>query len=83
MKTNEKSNVNIEDVKNEITENIGKNIKIQESNRQGRKVKEYCGVIISAYDRLFIVLVQIWENYLNKAFSYVDFLTNAMIYDIL
>lgn len=83
MKTNEKSNVNIEDVKNEISLNIGKQIKIQESNRQGKKIKEYCGVLISAYDRLFIVRVQIRDNHLNKSFSYVDFLTNEMTYDIL
>ena len=83
MKTVEKTNVNIEDVKNEISLNIGKQIKIQESNRQGKKVKEYSGVIISAYDSLFIVRVQIRENYLNKSFSYVDFLTNEMTYLIL
>ena len=83
MKTNEKTNVNIEDVKSEISANIGKEIKIQESNRQGKKIKEYLGVIIGAYDRLFIVRVQIRENYLNKSFSYVDFLTNEMTYEIL
>ena len=83
MKTVEKTNVNIEDVKNKISLNIGKQIKIQESNRQGRKVKEFIGEILSAYDRLFIVRVQIRENYLNKSFSYVDFLTNEMTYLIL
>ena len=83
MKTVEKISVNIEDVKNEISLNIGKQIKIQESNRQGRKIKEYIGENLSAYDRLFIVRVQIRENYLNKSFSYVDFLTNEMTYEIL
>ena len=83
MKTIEKTSVNIEDVKNEISLNVGKQIKIQESNRQGKKVKEYSGVILSAYDSLFIVRVQIRENYLNKSFSYVDFLTNEMIFEIL
>ena len=78
-----KTNVNIEDIKSEISANIGKTIKIQESNRQGKKLKEYSGVILSAYDRLFIVRVQIRENYLNKSFSYVDFLTNELAYDIL
>ena len=83
MKTVEKNNVSIEDVKSEISANIGHFIKIQESNRQGRKVKEFIGEIIDAYDRLFIVRVQIRENYLNKSFSYVDFLTNEMTYEIL
>lgn len=83
MKTIEKINVNIEDVKNEISLNVGKQIKIQESNRQGKKIKEYSGVILSAYDSLFIVRVQIRENYLNKSFSYVDFLTNEMTFEIL
>ena len=82
MKTNEKTNANIDDIKNEISLNIGKQIKIQESNRQCKKIKEYSGVILSAYDRLFIVRVQIRENYLNKSFSYVDFLTNEMTFEI-
>lgn len=80
MKTNEKTSVNIDDIKNEISANIGKQIRIQESNRQGKKIKEYSGVILSAYDSLFIVRVKIRENYLNKSFSYVDFLTNEMTY---
>ncbi|MBQ8615082.1 MAG: hypothetical protein IJ415_00725 [Clostridia bacterium] len=83
MKTIEKYNTNIEDVKNEISLNVGKKIRIQESNRQGKKIKEYMGEILSAYDRLFIVRVQIRENYLNKSFSYVDFLTNELTYEIL
>ena len=83
MKTVEKININIEDIKNEISLNVGKLIKIQENNRQGKKVKEYSGVILSAYERIFIVSVQIRENYLNKSFSYVDFLTNEMSYKIL
>ena len=41
MKTNETASVNIEDIKNEISLNVGKQIKIQESNRQGKKIKEY------------------------------------------
>ena len=63
MKTVEKININIEDIKNEISLNVGKQIKIQESNRQGKKIKEYSGVILSAYDSLFIVRVKIRENY--------------------
>lgn len=82
MKIVEKSNISIEDVKTEITLNVGKQIKIQESNRQGRKIKEYMGKILSAYESLFIVRVQIRDNYLNKSFSYVDFLTNELTYEI-
>ena len=83
MKTNEKTSVNIDDIKNNISLNVGKQIKIQGNNRQGRKIKEYSGVILSAYDRFFIVRVQIRENYLNNSFSYVDFLTNELTYEIL
>ena len=83
MKTNEKTNIDIEDVKNEIKQNVGKQITIQENNRVGKKIKEYSGEIISVYDNLFIVRVQIRENYLNKSFSYVDFLTNEMTFVIL
>ncbi|MBQ9795815.1 MAG: Veg family protein [Clostridia bacterium] len=81
MKTIEK--LNIEDVKIEIKQNIGQIIKIQESNKAGKKVKEYSGVILSAYDSLFIVKVQIRNNFLNKSFSYVDFLTNELSFEIL
>ena len=83
MKTNEKLIFNIEDVKNQIALNVGKRVCIQESNRQGKILKEYIGEIIGAYDRVFIVRVQIRENYLNKSFSYVDFLTNEMFYTII
>lgn len=83
MKTVEKTNLNIEDVKNEITLNVGKQILIKESNRQGKKIKEYIGEILSVYDQLFIVRVQIRENFLNKSFSYVNFLTNELTYEIM
>ena len=83
MKTVEKNNINIEDVKNEIAMNIGKQIKIQESNKAGKKIKEFVGEIINAYASLFIVRVQIRNNFLNKSFSYVDFLTNELTFEIL
>lgn len=83
MKTVEKNNISIEDIKNEISLNIGKNIKIQENNRLGKKIREFVGEIISAYDSLFIVRVKIRENNLNKSFSYVDFLTNEMTYSFI
>ena len=83
MTTIEKTSINLEEVKKEITQHVGKRITIQERNRVGKKVKECSGVIISAYDSLFIVRIQIRENYLNKSFSYVDFLTNEMFFQIL
>lgn len=83
MKIIEKSNISIEDIKNEVMLNIGKQIKIQESNKVGKKVKEYVGEILNAYASLFIVRVQIRENHLNKSFSYIDFLTNELTFEIL
>ncbi len=83
MKTTEKNNTTIEDIKTQIVSNIGKNIKIQECNRQGRKLKEFNGIILNAYASLFIVKVQVRDNTLNKSFSYVDFLTNEMSFEIL
>ena len=83
MKTVERNNINIEDVKNEVKQNIGTQIKIYSNNKNGKRVKEYIGEILSAYDSLFIVKVQIRNNFLNKSFSYVDFLTNEMTYLIL
>ena len=83
MKIIEKASINIEEVKSEIYLNIGKIIKIQQINRIGKKVKEYLGEILSAYDSLFIVKVQIRNNFLNKSFSYIDFLTNEMTFEII
>lgn len=83
MKTVEKTIINIDDVRNEIIKNVGKQIKIQENNRQGKKVKEYAGEILSAYDSVFIVRIQIRYSFLNKSFSYIDFLTNEMAYRFL
>lgn len=83
MKTVEKSNINIEDVKNEISENVGKQILIKESNRAGKKIKEYSGIILNAYASLFLVKVEIRASYINKSFSYVDFLTNELTFEIL
>ena len=39
MKIIDKININIEDVKKEISANIGKQIRIQESNHQGKRLK--------------------------------------------
>ena len=82
MKTIEKSSISMEDVKNEILSNIGKQITIQEANRSGKKIKEYVGTILNAYASLFVVRVKLRENYLNKSFSYVDFLTKELTYSI-
>ena len=62
MKTFEKVNFNIEDIRNEIKSNIAKHIKIKEINKAGKKIKEYLGEIIGAYDNLFVVKVNIKEN---------------------
>ena len=83
MKTNEKISVNIEDVKNEITSNIGKQIIIKEYNKQGKLIKQFNGEILNSYDNLFLVKVKINNSSLNKSFSFIDFLTNELKYEII
>ena len=83
MKTNEKISVNIEDVKNEITSNIGKQIEIKEYNKQGKLIKQFNGEILNSYDNLFLVKVKINNSSLNKSFSFIDFLTNELKYEII
>ena len=83
MKTNEKTSVNIEDVKNEITSNIGKQIEIKEYNKQGKLIKQFNGEILNCYDNLFLVKVKINNSNLNKSFSFIDFLTNELKYEII
>ena len=83
MKTNEKTSINIEDVKNEITSNIGKQIIIKEYNKQGKLIKQFNGEILNSYDNLFLVKVKINNSSLNKSFSFIDFLTNELKYEII
>ena len=70
------------DVKNDIETNVGKHIVITEFNKQGKKLKEYSGEIADSYNSLFLVKVCQGNFKLNKTFSYVDFITNEMSYEI-
>ena len=45
-------------------------------------LKKTEGVIIDA-NRLFLVRFNVKGNYINKFFSYIDFLTKELVYEIL
>ena len=66
----------------EIETNIGKNIHITETNKQGKKIKEYSGEILESYNSLFLVKINSGSYKLNKTFPYVDFITNEMSFEI-
>ena len=83
MKITEVDIKSVEEIKKEIEENIGKQISIKEFNKQGKKLKEFNGVVLSAYTNLFLVKINIKGNYLNKSFSYVDFLTKDLSYELI
>jgi len=82
MKTIENKQKSILDIKDCVSNNVGKSIVIREFNKQGKKIKEYIGSIIQVYDNLFIVKIDANGFCFNKSFSYVDFVTNQLILEI-
>ena len=83
MKTVQADNVSIEEVKNTILQNKGNKISIKEFNKQGKLLKKTEGVIIDVYNNVFLVKINVKGNFFNKSFSYVDFLTKELIFEIL
>lgn len=83
MKTVQTETVSIEELKQIIKANINKQILIKEYNKQGKLLKKTEGVIVDAYNSVFLVKVNIRENFLNKSYSYIDFLTKELVYEIL
>ena len=83
MKTVQADNVSIEEVKNTILQNKGNKISIKEFNKQGKLLKKTEGVIIDVYNNVFLVKINVKCNFFNKSFSYVDFLTKELIFEIL
>lgn len=76
MKLAEINTQNLTEIKHAIANNIGKSVIITEVNKQGKKLKVFKGEIISVYDNLFLVKVENNGYYLNKTFTYTDFVTN-------
>ena len=73
----------IQDVKSLITNNIGKNIRVTESNKQGKVINAFTGELVGTYDYFFVLKMKIKECYIKKSFSYVYFLTNELSIEIL
>ncbi len=73
---------NTNDIKQEIQLSIGKNIVVKLCNKQGKTLKEYIGVIDGAYNKLFLVKMRVGAGFINKTFSYVDFVTGDLSYEI-
>lgn len=83
MNTTNNQSTTIQDVKSLIAENIGKNVRIRESNKQGKIINEFTGELIGTYVCFFVLKMKINECYIKKSFSYVDFLTNGLSIEIL
>ncbi len=81
MKTILNENMPIENVKDEISSHIGKEITIKEYNKQGRMINEYMGVVVDTYSSLFLVNVSVNNYHINKSFSYVNFSIGDMVYN--
>ena len=77
-------NINsLDEIKNEIVSNVGKTIVIQEFNKQGKQIHEYTGEIMDTYASLFLVKVSTNNFFINRSFSYADFITRDRSYEIL
>lgn len=83
MRVVEGTSRSVDDVKSEITDNLGRSVLISEFNKQGKKIHEYNGEITNVYESLFLVRVAINRYNINKSFSYVDFVTSDRTYEIL
>lgn len=82
MRTIESELRSIDDIKEEIFSAIGKTIIIKEFNKQGKVLHEFVGEILSVYNNLFLVKVETNRFSINKSFSFVDFITNELKYEI-
>jgi len=83
MKTIQTETVSLEEIKQTIKANLNKQILIKEYNKQGKLLKKTEGVIIDAYNSVFLVKINIKGNNINKSFSYIDFITKELVYEIL
>lgn len=75
--------MSISEIKNLLTQNIGNKVRITESNKQGKIIREFIGEIVNTYTSIFVTKIKINTKFLTKSFSYVDFLTNELGIEIL
>ncbi|MBQ7797674.1 MAG: hypothetical protein IJ371_00945 [Clostridia bacterium] len=74
--------MSIPEIKNLLTQNVGKKVRITESNKQGKVIKEFTGEIVNTYTSIFVISIKVNTKFLNKSFSYVEFLTNELSIEI-
>lgn len=81
MRTIVSSLRSVEDIKLEIANNVGNDIHIIETNKQGKQIKEYTGAILDKNDTLCVVGVRLpgGQTY-RRAFSYNELLTREFSY---
>lgn len=82
MKTMSLEKQTISEIKSTLENSIGQHITITEKNKQGKTIHQYSGKILSAYNSVFIIKINIKNNILNKSFSYVDFITIDFVFEI-
>lgn len=82
MRTIEKSIRSVESVKAEISERVGDNICVVETNRQGKQINKYSGTITSVHDRLFLMRVEGSSYSYNKAISFAELVTREYSYSL-
>lgn len=81
--TSNNQTIIIQDVKSLITENIGKSIRVIECNKQGKIIGEFAGKLVGVYACFFVLKIKVKESYINKSFSYVDFFTKTLSFQII
>lgn len=79
MKMPELNCGDLQQIKDIITSNLNKKVVIKQVNKQNKVLKQYKGEILACYDNLFLVKVENYGYFLNKTFTYTDFLTNEYV----
>ena len=83
MRTIEKQPVSISDIQTLLNENVNKQVCVVLKNKQGKKIKEFVGSVVNTYASHFVLRIKINNNFINKSFAYVDFLTNELSLEII
>lgn len=75
--------INIPEIREEITSNVGSNVKIVSKGTRNR-VSTYHGTISEAYHSVFVVEVDAQESDAKRmSYNYIDILTNVIEIEIL
>ncbi len=83
MKNISVENLPIDEVKNKIFASLNKKIEITQFSKQGKLLHKFIGVIVNAYDNLFVIKIELNGYQFNKSFTYIDFSIGDFKFEII